>query len=371
MTDRADLNQTLLSSLQSGDEQSSDDEIKTLNSSSADFADIDTTLASPRYSSSNVQTVYNELLLIRTRLCEENDRLKKKADLLNQWEQRMRETIEQGWQAHKMKFDAELNNYKEKFGSLSKDLKRTNEALQVLREQNSELKRNLTEARESNEKLGEKAKQAEKRAENLVRLNQISEQKIKELERTIDTNNRKIPVPHPVEESSKSSESSNPCRSSSTGDLCYEHPPSTTTRKLISNEDTFIYFPRLSSAAVTSSKPPSIASTDSLIFLFNWLSDTAQTALAEWPSTPSLTPDTLERYSKLLSILADQSSYCFNRNHSALTLSYLKLVYFSLITIECPTTSGQTRHLYSCSYRRLCEQILKCDKNQVGISFER
>lgn len=125
-------------------------------------------------------------------------------------------------------------------------------------------------------------------------------------------------------------------------------------------------------ATVTSSaKPPSIASTDSLIFLFNWLSETAQTVLAEWPSTPSLTSDTLERYSKLLSILADQSSYCFNRNHSGLTLSYLKLVYFSLITIECPTTSGQTRHLYSCSYRRLCEQILKCDKNQVGVAFER
>lgn len=236
MTDCADLNQTLLSSLQSGDEQSSDDEIKTLNSSSADLGDIDTTLASPRYSSTNVQAVYNELLLIRTRLCEENGRLKKKADLLNQWEQRMRETIEQGWQAHKTKFDTELNTYKEKFTLLSKDLKRTNEALQTLREQNSELKRNLTETRESNEKLVEKAKQAEKRAENLLRLNQISEQKIKELEKTVELHNKKIPATHPVEEASKSNENSNTCRSSSSGDPCYEHSPSTTTGKLISDD---------------------------------------------------------------------------------------------------------------------------------------
>jgi hypothetical protein len=115
-----------------------------------------------------------------------------------------------------------------------------------------------------------------------------------------------------------------------------------------------------------SSKTPSIASADSLIFLFNWLSDIAQTSLSEWPCSPSLTSDTLERYSKLLSILADQSSFCLNKSQSNLTLSYLKLVYFSLIIIECPTTSGQTRHLYSCSYRRLCEQILKCEKNQVS-----
>jgi hypothetical protein len=112
-------------------------------------------------------------------------------------------------------------------------------------------------------------------------------------------------------------------------------------------------------------KTPTIASADSLIFLFNWLSDISQTSLSEWPTTPSITSDTIERYSKLLTILADQSSFCFNKNHSNLILSYLKLVYFSLITIECPTTSGQTRHLYSCSYRRLCEQILKCEKNQV------
>jgi hypothetical protein len=102
-----------------------------------------------------------------------------------------------------------------------------------------------------------------------------------------------------------------------------------------------------------------------MIFLFNWLSDISQTGLAEWPSSSSLTSDTIERYSKLLTILADQSSFCLNKNNSNLILSYLKLIYFSLITIECPTTSGQTRHLYSCSYRRLCEQILKCDKNQV------
>lgn len=115
----------------------------------------------------------------------------------------------------------------------------------------------------------------------------------------------------------------------------------------------------------TTSKTPSIASADSLIFLFNWLSDISQTSINEWPSPSPLTSDTIERYSKLLTILADQSAFCLNKNHSNLILSYLKLVYFSLITIECPTTSGQTRHLYSCSYRRLCEQILKCEKNQV------
>jgi hypothetical protein len=117
---------------------------------------------------------------------------------------------------------------------------------------------------------------------------------------------------------------------------------------------------------ITPSKPPSIASADSLVFLFNWLSDNAQSSLSEWPCSPSLPSDTLERYSKLLTILADQSSFCLNKAHLNLTLSYLKLLYYSLIIIECPTTSGQTRHLYSCSYRRLCEQILKCEKNQVS-----
>jgi hypothetical protein len=88
--------------------------------------------------------------------------------------------------------------------------------------------------------------------------------------------------------------------------------------------------------------------------------------LLEWPCSPSLSSDTLERYSKLLTILVDQSTFCLNKGHTNLTLAYLKLVYYSLITIECPTTSGQTRHLHSCSYRRLCEQILKCEKNQVS-----
>ncbi|CAF1510350.1 unnamed protein product, partial [Adineta steineri] len=190
---RVDLNQTILSSLNSGDEQSSDDEIKTLNSTAATDnadADIDTTLASIRYSPANIQTVYNELLLIRQRLSQENERLKIKSDLLNQWEQRMRETIEHGWQAHKDKFDSELNIYKEKLNNVTKDFKRTNDSLQLLREQNSELKRNYNDLRETNDKLVEKTKQTEKRAENLIRLNQISEQKIKELEKTIEINKK-------------------------------------------------------------------------------------------------------------------------------------------------------------------------------------
>ncbi|CAF1168159.1 unnamed protein product [Rotaria sordida] len=346
MTNYIDLNQTILSSLQSGDEQSSDDEIKTLFSSSPENADadIDTTLASRCYVSTNVQTVYNELLLIRQRLSEENERLKKKSILLNQWEERMRETIEHGWQAHKDKFDSEINIYKEKLNQITKDFKRTNETLQLMREQNNELKRNLNDLRETNEKLIEKTKQADKRSENLIRLNQISEQKIKELEKTIEMN-KKLSLNNQNEESIKSIENNNCCRNISIGDLCYEHHSSR-------------------NSPITTSKIPSIASTDSLIFLFNWLSDISQTSLTEWPSSSSLTSDTIERYSKLINILVDQSSFCLNKNYSNLILSYLKLVYFSLISIECPTTSGQTRHLYSCSYRRLCEQILKCEKNQ-------
>ncbi|CAF0922558.1 unnamed protein product [Rotaria sp. Silwood1] len=345
MTNYTDLNQTVLSSVQSGDEQSSDDEIKTLYSSSAENADIDTTLASPRYISPNVQAVYNELLLIRQRLSEENERLKKKSILLNQWEERMRETIEHGWQAHKEKFDSEINIYKEKLNQMTKDFKRTNETLQLMREQNNELKRNLNDLRETNEKLVEKTKQADKRTENLIRLNQISEQKIKELEKTIEMN-KKPSLNNPNEDSTKSIENNNnSCGNTSINDHCSEHHSST-------------------NSPTTTSKTPSIASTDSLIFLFNWLSDISQTSLTEWPSSSLLSSDTIERYSKLLSILADQSSFCLNKNYSNLILSYLKLVYFSLITIECPTTSGQTRHLHSCSYRRLCEQILKCDKNQ-------
>ncbi|CAF2054553.1 unnamed protein product [Rotaria magnacalcarata] len=346
MTNYTDLNQTILSSLRSGDEQSSDDEIKTLFSSSPENADadIDTTLASPRYLASNVQAVYRELALIRQRLAQENERLKKKSNLLNQWEERMRETIEHGWQAHKEKFDTEINVYKEKLSQMTKDFKRTNETLQLLREQNSELKRNLNDLRETNEKLVEKTKQAEKRSENLIRLNQISEQKIKELEKTIEIN-KKPPIANHNEQPTKITENTSCCRNTSDGERCYEHHSS-------------------ASSPTTISKTPSIASTDSLIFLFNWLSDITQTTLTEWPSSTAVTSDAIERYSKLLSILADQSSFCLHKNHSNLILSYLKLVYFSLITIECPTTSGQTRHLYSCSYRRLCEQILKCEKNQ-------
>ena len=203
MTNCADLNQTILSSVQSGDEQSSDDEIKTLNSSSSDHADadIDTTLASIRYSSTNVQAVYDELSLIRQRLAEENERLKKKSHLLNQWEDRMRQTIEHGWQAHKDKFDTELNTYKDKLNQMTKDFKRTNEALQLLREQNTELKRNVNDLKETNEKLVEKNKQTEKRMENLVRLNQISEQKIKELEKSFELNKKPIPIINLHEES--------------------------------------------------------------------------------------------------------------------------------------------------------------------------
>ncbi|CAF0752819.1 unnamed protein product [Adineta steineri] len=344
---RVDLNQTILSSLNSGDEQSSDDEIKTLNSTAATDnadADIDTTLASIRYSPANIQTVYNELLLIRQRLSQENERLKIKSDLLNQWEQRMRETIEHGWQAHKDKFDSELNIYKEKLNNVTKDFKRTNDSLQLLREQNSELKRNYNDLRETNDKLVEKTKQTEKRAENLIRLNQISEQKIKELEKTIEIN-KKFLLNNPNEECRKSMENIHSSRTTSITDRSNEHHSSTTS-------------------LTTISKSPTIASPDSMIFLFNWLSDITQTTVSEWPNTSSITPDTIERYSKLLTILADQSSFCLNKNHSNLIISYLKLVYFSLITIECPITSGQTRHLYSCSYRRLCEQILKCDKNQ-------
>jgi len=341
MTNRIDLNQTIFSSLQSGDEQSSDEEIKPIHNSLTENgdADIDTTLASIRYSSTNIQAVYNELLLIRQRLSEENERLKKKSNLLNQWEERMRQTIEHGWQAHKEKFDSELNTCKEKLNLMTKDFKRTNETLQLLREQNNELKRHVNDLRETNEKLVEKNKQTEKRTENLIRLNQISEQKIKELE-------KKSPIINQNEECRKSTENIHSSRNTSIGDHCTEpHSP--------------IPIPL---------KTPSIASADSLIFLFNWLSDIAQTSISEWPCSPSLTSDTLERYSKLLTILADQSSFCLNKSHSNLTLAYFKLVYFSLIIIECPTTSGQTRHLYSCSYRRLCEQILKCEKNQVRFS---
>ena len=218
-----DLNQTVLSSLHSGDEQSSDDEIKTLNSSSTDHADadIDTTLASIRYSPANLQAVFGELQSIRQKLSEENERLKKKSDLLDQWEQRMRETIEHGWQAHKEKFDTELNSYKEKLNVATKDLKRTNENLQVLREQNGELKRNLNDLRETNEKLVEKSKQAEKRAENLLRLNQIAEQKIKELEKAIESHKKLLPTPN--DECTKSL--------SIPPDQSIEHSP---TRKLLS-----------------------------------------------------------------------------------------------------------------------------------------
>ena len=232
MTNCIDLNQTMLSSLQSGDEQSSDDEIKTLNSSSTENADadIDTTLASIHYSSTNIQAVYNELFLIRQRLSQENERLKKKSTLLNQWEQRMRETIQQGWQAHKDKFDTELNTYKEKLNLMTKDSKRINETLQLLREQNNELKHNVNDLRETNEKLVEKNKQAEKRTENLLRLNQISEQKIKELEKTIELN-KKVTIINQTEESTKLIENDNSCRNSSVGDHCYEHQSSTTSRK--------------------------------------------------------------------------------------------------------------------------------------------
>jgi chromosome segregation ATPase len=206
MTNCIDLNQTVLSSLQSGDEQSSDDEIKTLNSSTSYHADadIDTTLASIRYSSTNIQAVYDELSLIRQRLSEENERLKKKSHLLNQWEDRMRQTIEHGWQAHKDKFDTELNTYKDKLNQMTKDFKRTNEALQLLREQNTELKRNANDLKETNEKLVEKNKQTEKRMENLVRLNQISEQKIKELEKSFELNKKTIPIINQNEESNTS-----------------------------------------------------------------------------------------------------------------------------------------------------------------------
>ena len=325
MTNCEDLNQTLISSIRSGDEQSSDDEIRTLDTSSGEQADIDTSLASVRCSPNDIVAIYNELLLIRKRLAEENERLKKKDELLTEWEQRMRQTIEQGWQAHKDKFDAEINSYKEKSNVLNKDLKRTNESLQILRDQNNELKRNLAELKENHDKLIEKNKQTEKRAENLLRLNQIAEQKLK----TIETAK---PPPPPV----------------------VEAPPP----------------PAVELPAISTAKSPSFASTESLIFLFNWLSDSAQSVFNDWPTcSNSLPAETIERYGKLLVLLADQTNVCLSRNSSPLTLAFLKLVYFSLITIECPTatpTNGQNhRTLYSSSYRRLCEQILKCEKSQV------
>lgn len=366
MLNRADVNQSLLSSIQSGEDLSSDDDIKTLDTSSGELADLDTTLSSPKYSSTDIQMVYNELLLIRTRLCEENDRLKKKAELLNQWEQRMRETILQGWQAHKDKVDGELNMYKEKLNVVTKDFKRTNESLQVLRDQNSELKRNLHETRENNEKLVEKNKQIEKRMENLIRLNQNFEQKIKELERTVEMLTKKPSTTEEVSKSS-SSETAISCRNAVTGEPCYEHSSSTNQIGKLSEEK--IPIEEMEEILIvlgkSNSTTPSIASTDSLIFLFNWLSDVAQSCITEWPPATPISSDTIEKYSKLLTILGDQSSFCLSRNHSGLTLSFLKLVYFSLITIECPTSSGQTRHLHSCSYRRLCDQISKCGKNQV------
>ena len=369
MTNRPNLDQTLLSSLLSGDEQSSDDEIKTLDSSAVDNADadIDTTLASTRCSSADIQTVYRELILIRTRLSEENARLKKKADLLDQWEQRMRQTIEHGWQAHKEKCDAELNSCKEKLNAATKDLKRTNETLVMFREQNSELKRHATDFREANDKLMEKNKQAEKRTENLVRLNQISEQKIKELEKTIEMNQKKNASPPSVQECAKSVDTASSCQRSPAGDPCYEHSSLTSSRKCIESVSRSSNTRSVHLVVVTTvPKTPTIASTDSLNFLFNWLSDITHSSLSEWPSSSPLSSDTLERYSKLLTILADQASFCLHQSQSSLTLSFLRLVYLSLITIECPATSGQTRHLHSCSYRRLCEQILRCDKNQVN-----
>ena len=237
----------MLSSLQSDDEQSSDDEIRTIYSSSMENgdADIDTTLASPRCSSADIQAVYNELLLIRQRLSQENERLKKKSDLLNQWEARMRETIEHGWQAHKEKFDTEINTYKEKLNQLTKDFKRTNETLHLLREQNSELKRNMNDLRETNEKLVEKTKQAEKRSENLIRLNQISEQRIKELEKTIEIY-KKDPIMNQNEQCTKSTDFTSCCKNISMGDHCYEHQSSTSSRKFFffaySMEDFMLVF---------------------------------------------------------------------------------------------------------------------------------
>lgn len=324
MTNCEDLNRTLISSIRSGDEQSSDDDIKTLDTSSGEQADIDTSLASVRCSSNDIVAIYNELLLIRTRLAEENERLKKKDELLIEWEKRMRSTIEQGWQAHKDKFDGEINSYKEKINVLNKELKRTNESLQILRDQNNELKRNFNELKENHDKLIEKTKQTEKRAENLLRLNQIAEQKSKT-------------IPQPVA----------------------PPPPAPPIEPM-----------PIVNSIVSTTKSPSIASTDSLIFIFNWLSDNAQHSFNDWPNCSTcLAAETVERYGKLIAILSDQTNVCFGRNSSQLTLAFLKLIYFSLITIECPTSTssnGQNhRVFYSSSYRRLCEQILKCEKTQV------
>ena len=44
----------------------------------------------------------------------------------------------------------------------------------------------MTDLKDTNEKLVEKNKQMEKRMENLIRLNQLSEQKIKELEKNFE-----------------------------------------------------------------------------------------------------------------------------------------------------------------------------------------
>ena len=113
---------------------------------------------------------------------------------------------------------------------LTKDFKRTNETLQVLREQNNELKRNVNDLRETNEKLNEKAKQTEKRSENLLRLNQISEQKIKELEKTIEMN-RKSSTTNQSEECAKLIEKIDYGQNTFDSDNCYGHHSSTNSRK--------------------------------------------------------------------------------------------------------------------------------------------
>ncbi|CAF4443681.1 unnamed protein product, partial [Adineta steineri] len=115
----------------------------------------------------------------------------------------------------------------------TKDFKRTNDSLQLLREQNSELKRNYNDLRETNDKLVEKTKQTEKRAENLIRLNQISEQKIKELEKTIEIN-KKFLLNNPNGECRKSTENIHSSRTTSITDQSNEHHSSTTSLTTIS-----------------------------------------------------------------------------------------------------------------------------------------
>ncbi|CAF0981570.1 unnamed protein product, partial [Didymodactylos carnosus] len=360
-------NMSALSLLYSCDDQSSNDDNNDRISSDdddgynqqeqrslGDDADIDTSFNSQHSVNEMkvkaVASVYDELNIIRQKLHAENERLKKKAFELDEWEKRVKlcikTEIDKRLLVQKEKYENELIQYKEQLTKLIKDNKRLNDTLQVLRESNEQLKKKLYETEEINEKLKIQIKQTEKRSENLLRLNDINEQKVKDLEKvSLNSYNEKlltIKKSQNLNECSKSTDTNQSCcRNTSIGEFCLEHNTSSKQISPINN--------------ASSSKTSSIASVDCLNFLFNWLCEITQLAMSnEWPLTSSsneLIPSNIEKYSKLLSLLADQSNYYIN--NSKLTLTYLTLIY-----VECPTNTT-TRHLYSCSYRRICEQILK------------